>query len=254
MSLFDSAKLWELGNYETGGEVKGQFHAEDLKRNVDPNWSETYSVGQQNPIHQFIRGSADMVSFKGRFFADWLTDSVTSQIDKLISWAKIDKELRRPPILYFWHGDGHVRLRKCIIWSLSNIEYGEPRWDGSPRHVVFDITLKEYVPFTLEEKPTGESRYHHSKFGDYFELICYREYAEPLIGDVIRRRHYTTPQLQVGDIVKLPSSSTLLNESIEPKSIQLKTAFKPKESPQRTNRIDIFNKRNIVYTSNVIKA
>jgi len=246
-------KTWVLADYEiTGEELSGQFPAEDVTRTVTASWAEASTPTRPNPIHQFIRGNAEVVSFRGRFFAETIFDTVLKKLDLLVSWAKMDPDLKRPPILAFWVGDSHLRLRKCFIESISNIAYGEPRGDGSLHEVSFEVTLKEFVPWSLETVAPGESRYHHAKFGDYYELICHREYGDPLMGDIIRKRNPSMPNLITGDVIKLPSIGALRTEVVEQKSIQLGNGYTPKDTPQRRLRLDMFDKRNRSFLSHVV--
>lgn len=256
MGLFGGSnplRTWWLADYEvTGKELHGQFPAEDMTRTVGATWAEASTPTRQNPIHQFVRGNAETISFKGMLFAETLFDSVVDDLDLLISWTKIDPELMRPPILAFWLGDAHLRLRKCFIETISGIVYGEPRGDGSLHSVSFEVTLKEFVPWSLLEMGAGESRYHHAKFADYYEMVCFREYGDPMLGDVIRKRNPTNPNLATGDIIKLPSIGAIRTEVVEQKSLQLANGYTPKDTPQRRLRLSMFDLRNRSFLSHVV--
>jgi len=251
MGLFGNLKNWWLANDDTYEEIKGQFMPEEVSRSISAQWGEAYSPGSQNPITQFLRGAAETITFKGRLFAYDITDDINKDMELLASWAKVNPELGRPPILAFWVGDAHIRLRQCVITEL-NPSYGEPRSDGSAKDITFTITLKEFVPWSLETVAPGESRYHHVRLGDYYEMVAYREYGDPLLGDVIRKRHPQLANIVTGDVVVLPSAGAIRIEIVEPKSIQLEGAFKPKDTPQRRLRIEMFDLRNTSFVSHVV--
>ncbi len=83
-------------------------------------------------------------------------------------------------------------------------------------------------------------------------MLTYREYGNPLLGDAIRKIHPTQPNLVAGNIVKLPSLAGLRSVVIEPKSIALQTATSRKNTPQKTLRTEMFEKRSGNYVSHVI--
>jgi hypothetical protein len=75
-----------------------------------------------------------------------------------------------------------------------------------------------------------------------------------MLGDVIRKRNPSQPLVTPGSTIPLPSVEAVRNVKVEPKSLQLATAYGKKDTPQRTLRIDIFNRRNVSYTSHILRG
>jgi len=245
---------WWLANDEIGEEIEGQFPAEDVNHDISATYAESTALSRQNAILHFVHGNSETVSFRGLFFADGSTENVYKIFAMLRSWAKVNPDLGRPPVLQFWVGDAHLALRQCVIEGISNIEYGEPRSDGSLRSVSFSIRLREYVAWSLdvENKPPPETRYHTARSRDYYEMLTLREYGDADVGDIIRKRHPDKPNIRVADVIKLPSTAALRKETVEQTSIALKTAYRRAVSPQRTLRLQVFDARNRSYTSHIV--
>jgi hypothetical protein len=142
-------------------------------------------------------------------------------------------------------------MMDCVIESLSP-KFGRPTWFGNIRSVQASITLRQYTEFDLESAAAGETRYHRAVVRDYYELLTQREYGSAIMGDIIRKRHPTNPNIQVGDTIKLPSIEAIRKEKVEPKSLCLKGAYSKKETPQRTLRRDMFDLRNRPYVSHIL--
>jgi hypothetical protein len=104
------------------------------------------------------------------------------------------------------------------------------------------------VPYSLEEMES-ETRWHRARLHDYYEWLAQREYGDPMKGVIIRNDQPTKLVLQPGEIVKLPSPGNLLGRVAAPASIALEGAFDREESPQRTLRISMFDRRNRSYVS-----
>jgi hypothetical protein len=253
LDQFLSAKKWFLHNEDTNEIIVGQFAPEGLTQEVSSNWAQHTSLNRNTPILQYINGKSDTISFNSMFYSDNFVNfyKVEEKIKKLKSWAKRNSDISRPPIVTFWLGDGHLE-QTSIIDSISGITYGEPTILGTIRFVKFTVNLLQYEEFDIEATETGETRYHRSRERDYYELVAYREYKDPNIGDVIRKRHPTKPNIVAGTIVKLPSSSAIKTEKVTQTSTSLKTAYGRSETPQKALRVDMFNRRNRSYVSHVI--
>jgi len=163
-----------------------------------------------------------------------------------------DYALMRPPVLHFWVGDYTLKIDNCILESLSGITYHDFRDDGSPREISFTVNLREYTEFSLLVEAGGETRYHRAKEHDYYERITEREYGDPMLGVVIRDRHPTKPNLEVGEVVKLPSAEVMRGIVPQQTSLALQTAFGRRDTAQKRLRDLVFDRLNLVHTSHVI--
>lgn len=243
-------KIWNMKNLDSGQTLQGQFEAENVQRDIAVNWGQFTSLNRQNPILQFLNGAADRVSFDGRLFRKHALDtSPEDKLDMLESWTKIDRALRRPPIIEFWVGDGHVTLN-CVIVGIST-SYKRPDFFGGLRDCTFSVSLLEFSTFSLDDAEEVDTRYARARERDYFELLAFEEYGNPMIGDVIRKQHPALQSIQPGDIVRLPSIEGVRSTPIAQTSIPLKTAFGRKDTPQRRLRQQFFDKRSGNYVSHL---
>jgi len=250
-AIFPDFRSWAMVNNQTGETLNGDFVAEDVTRDVGANWSEESSLGRQNPIITFLNGKADTCSFVARFFRRDITDAdPQDRLETLIAWTRVDPALLRPPSVVFMLGTGNL-VQECIIEGISGIRYDEPDWLGYIRQVSFTVNLKKFTPFDFDATGVTDTCYHRCAEGDYYELICQREYGDPALGDVIRKRHPTQPLLSAGDIVKLPAIEGVRGERIQTTSIALKTAYGRKNTAQRQLRIQWFDRRNTTYVSHI---
>ncbi len=248
-----SLKTWSLKNTEDGTVLKGQFPAEQVTRNVGGNWAEIQALNRANAFIQFLNGKTETLEVKSRFFKrDLLDDSPTEKIDKLIEFTQATLRFRRPPLLTFYLGDGLGLQFDCICEGVTGIEYGEPNALGGIRQVSFTMQFKKVSGSQNAisgEQEVTDTRYHHAKEGEYYELICEQEYGDPMIGVVIRQRNPTMALLSPGDIIALPALEGVRGLTPKQQSIPLKTAFGRKDTLQRTLRIQYFNKRSGNYTT-----
>lgn len=241
-------KIWQMKNLDDGEVLQGQFEPENVQRDVGANWGQFTSLNRQNPIMQFLNGAQESLSFDGRFFRDHALDqSPQLKLNKLISWTKIQKNIRRPPIIQFWVGDGHVMMN-CVITGIT-ASYARPDFFGELRDVGFSISLLEFTTFSIDDAEEKFTRYARARERDYYEILAFEEYGNPMIGDVIRKAHPQQLTLQSGDIVQLPSIDGVRTTQITQTSIPLKTAFGRAETVQRTLRLQFFDKRSKTYTS-----
>lgn len=253
LELFLDTKKWHIRNEDDGETIEGQFPAEALTLEVGNNWAQHTSLNRSTPITQFLNGKADTITFQSIFYAgDFTAASKTqSKLDKLISWVRRDPELGRPPIVTFWVGDGHLE-QLSFIDSITGIEYGEPAITGGLKQVKFTIKLRQYVEFNLGDTEATDTRYHRAREGEYFEMLTYRQYGNPFIGDVIRKRHPTTPTLVEGMVVKLPSIAGIRTEVVTPTSIALKTVTGRVDTAQKLLRASKFDSHNVDYVSHIL--
>lgn len=251
-SLIPNAKIWNLQNLDTGQVVQGQFEPQGTSKEIASNWAQFTSMNRGKPILQFLNGAADQASFQGRFFRKHgFDDSPEKKLQTLESWARIDGALRRPPVLQFWVGDGHLMIN-CVLIGMS-VQYGVPDRFGGLRDVTFTMRLLEFTPFSLDDEVQTDTRYARAKERDYFELLAFKEYGNPLIGDVIRKDHPKIQSLEPGDTVKLPSIEGVRGKKVTQTSVPLKTAFGRKDTAQKRLRLAFFDLRAESYVSHLLQ-
>lgn len=246
-------KQWSLANEDTGETLKGQY-ATEFGLEVRNNWRHHTALSRARAVSQFINCEVDRISLPVLFYALSEIDGVTltNNIEKLIAWSKPTQALNRPAIITFYVGNGFF-TRKCVIAGLSDVKFAEPTSTGQLRQVTLTIQLDSYAEFKIDENSSYETRYHRARERDYYEMLTWREYKDPLIGDVIRKRHPESAQIIPGDIIKLPSIEAIQSDIVEPKSTTLMTSFGRKATAQRALRIDWFNRRNTKFVSHVVK-
>lgn len=252
-SLTDYLRVWNLINYDTLETITGQFHPEEMTQNVGSAYSEKFALNREHPVVQFLHGEVETVSFKGRFHATTFVEDVTEILEKLKSWVRRDDSLERPPVLGFWAGDSlWGYLVECTM-GLSAITFDRPTWLGGLRHVTFTVNLREYKSYSLTGDSVGNTRYHRAREFDYYESLAQLEYGDPMVGDVIRKLHPTKPNIQVGDVIMLPTASTIRKTKTVPTSIPFEDGFGRKDTPQRSLRLHMFEQRNRTKVSFVVK-
>lgn len=245
---------WQLRNEDTGEVVQGQFPAE-VTLDVKNNWQQHTALSRSRAIVMFINSENDVLAMSSVFYAR-TTDEfqlVTERINKLIEWSKPDLAFGRPAVCTFWVGNGYLE-RTCVIDSIGGIRYAQPTNEGELRSVSFTLNLLAYQEFNINDAELFETRYHRGRERDYYEMLCFREYKLPMLGDVIRKRNPSQPLVTPGSIIPLPSVEAVRNVKVEPKSLQLRTAYGRKDTPQRALRIDTFNRRNVTHVSHIIRS
>lgn len=255
VSNFLKTNKWFLRNEDTGDTLEGQFAPNGVQLNIANNWAQHTALSRSRAIIQYLNSQNDTLSFQGMFFAETVVDTgmVEKKFEALKKMARPDPDLKRPPVVTFWVGNGFLE-QTSVVDSINGVTFDPPTITGAMRTVLFTVNLLQYTEFSLKDSEIFETRYHRSRQKDYFELLAAREYGDPLIGDAIRKRHPDKPNLVPGAVVKLPSKEALRQETVEPKSIALAGAFGRADTPQRRNRIDIFNRRNQVHYSHVVKS
>jgi hypothetical protein len=253
MLFVPSIRTWFLQNTETSQILKGAFEPLSTSRNIQNNWAEHNALSRTKSILQFLNGQAQTISVDIRLYAETVVgNSIERDLTLMESWTLPQSSLKnRPPVLTFWIGDAHL-LMDCVIMSMSNIRYGAPNLLGAVRDVSLTLELKEYTNFSLEDNELYETRYHRARVRDYYEMLTQKEYGNPLMGDIIRKRHPSLPVVNTGDTVKLPSVEAIRKDIVEPKSIALQTAFGKKDTPQKRLRAEMFDKRNRPYVSHIV--
>lgn len=247
---------WRITNLDSNEVLEGQYEATGVTENIAANYAEHVALNRQVPVIQWLNGQADTLNFQGRVYQKDEDDATPEvQINKLKEWTRYDQNLQRPAVVGVEIGDGHVKMVEAVILTIGGVAYDRVTASGKLRGATFTITLKRYEKFTLDpaNEPSGETRYARAKDTDYYELLAEREYGLPLLGDRLRKRAPDQPNLQTGDIVKLPSVRVVRKESVEPESIPLKDSLKKKANPTKALRASWFDKRGDSRISHVVK-
>jgi hypothetical protein len=260
--FFPNLKVWHMLNQDTFETLSGQFEAEELSEERGSVYSERFTLNRKKAILQFLHGVTPTVSFRGMFFNETILGplvcgvpvglDVSKNLQTLKDWSERDDILMRPPVVTFWVGSGFLTL-DCVIESVSPV-YHKPNALGSFRGADFTVTLREFTAFDPTATAAFDTRYARVKTGDYYELLAAREYRQPLLGVFLRQRNPDKPNLQVGNILKLPSAGgpTLRQARIEPASIPMKDAFGGKPTPTKLRRERMLKLRNKSKTSYTI--
>lgn len=253
MAQNNSLKNWFLQNHTTGQILQGQFPAQSLTKNINPKWVTHTALSRSNDIKQFLNQEADTISFQALLFnVNSESQKAQQDIETIQSWAKPDPIYgNRPPVLTFWVGNGFETL-DCIIQSVGGIQYGTPNTLGDPTSITISLTLSQYTEYSIEAKGLYETRYHRAVTRDYYELIAYREYKSPLLGDVIRKDHPSKPNIQTGDVIRLPSVEAVRKNKIATSSIVLVDAYSKKTTPTKTRRLEMLELRSGDYVSHIM--
>jgi hypothetical protein len=241
---------WTLENLDTGETLEGQFGPINPTISPgNPTYVEHTSLNRQATIMQFVSGSADSLTFGAQWFAVFEKDTTPeTRIEVLRQWKNRDPNLARPPRVAFWVGDGKLALGPAVITGLGEIAYFDPpKHGGGVRGVVLPVTLKAYTAWEPTSEPAPETRYHHVKEGEYFELMAWGEYRDAQLGDVLRKRNPRLLSPAPGDIVPLPSLEAIRTEPIRPTSIPLQGILLLKDSPQKQLRQEVFDRNSGSY-------
>lgn len=264
-TLVPQFRTWNMENLDTGEKLQGQFEAQEVTEQVGSNWAEHTALNRDNAILQFLNGNNDQLSFTARLYQDSIlgdpllgrgqlaSDSgPIDKLKKLKQWIRRDPKLRRPPIINFSIGSGHVQMT-CVIRALSDITYDRPDYFGGFKGVSLSVGLLQFVPFSIEDQEETDTRYAVTRDRDYYEMMALVEYGNPMLGDFIRKEHPKQQSPQPGDIVRLPAIETARKQRIQPKSIPLKGAYSRKDTSQRQLRLEFFALRQKSKTSHILQ-
>lgn len=220
--------------------IRFQFVPGGYQETVGANWSSSTGLGRQNPILQYANGEQGVISWDVRLWAGDQSRDVSFQLDALKLAATRDPKLKRPPRYNLvW---GSVVDEVVVVQSLGSIRYDDPRPDGTIRGASLGLTLLIYrtVDITLAADDARgllqDTFFGVAKTGEQWEDIALREYGDPDLGDLIRRRHPTMlfPGQKPGTIVKLPKLANLAVDQVEPDSGPLRRTIDGLRVRQRT--------------------
>jgi hypothetical protein len=264
-TLLPNWRTFYLKNLDDGEQLQGQFEATDVTENITANWAEHTALNRQNPIVQFLNGGNDRATLNVRLYQDSvfgdpilgggqlsLDQGPLQKLKKIKSFARINDKVRRPPILDFTIGDGHVGMT-AVITAISDIKYDRPNFFGGFSGVQLSLGLMQFVPFSIDDQRESDTRYAIVKERDTYEMLALREYGNAKLGDWVRGLHPTQPSLQPGMIVKLPSIDTARKQRVTQTSIPLKGAYSRKPTRQRALRQEFFDLRRRKRTSHILQ-
>ena len=214
---------WELKDLDHNAKLLPQFPIEDVSVTVGGELVDQGRVGFQDAITNWVRGRSRVVTFQTALFSRHKDEGVFVQawMDDIIALATKDEELGRPPICLFTLGNA---LSEVVLVESADPTIVSVLKDGYPQEVRFNITLRRYVPFSQQQidptKPQKESFYLiASQAEQSYEAIARRYYGDPLLGDRLRKRHPDYPFAPVvGNVVRVPARSIVLQETVEPAS------------------------------------
>ena len=232
-TLFPSPKAWVLLNTDTQESIIGQFPPTDVQKSVGSSFNNTFALNRKNAITQFLHGNVETISFSARFYSIFMLHDVESKVKKLERWAQQSSSLGRPPILYFWVGNQHVKMRSCFLTDVS-ISYDRPGFLGTMQGATVGLKLQRYEPFSLANTSSFDTLYHFAKLGDTYELLAARHYKNPMLGVELRHRHPKARIIVPGTVIKLPAPTGSIRRSrIAPRSVALRGILERRENPQR---------------------
>lgn len=226
---FLNFRTWHLHNTDTGQTISGQFEAKDLKHTAGSRYNTHYVMGRSHPITQFISGELEVVSFLGTTYAEHILQNGVEVPGKLHDWAQVNIQLGRPPILEFWVGDGFLSIQ-CLLEPVEHAFY-ELREFGRSRGAVSRISLRRYDAYDLAQV-SFDTRYHRVGQFDYYEMLAWREYGNPMFGVFLAQDHRTVESFQIGTVVRLPSAPSFRRRRVSFVSEQFSGLDQPGDSPQ----------------------
>lgn len=227
-------RTWKLRNTENApfSVLQGQFIATDLTETTGSNWASHVALNRDRVIRQFLSGTLDRITVNVTFFGRHVLEDPTLYFETLKEWSRRDNFLGRPPVLEFWVGDGHVAM-PCTLAPIT-FNYFDVRELGRVRGATIPLTLERYDEYSVDEISLFDTFYYRSRgVGDYYEMITWNQYKEPLLGVVIRSRNPTKLSLQRGDRVALPSAQSIRTEPIQPASFVMRGLESAGDTPQK---------------------
>lgn len=276
---FSDNKGWELVPQDAafGTTIKGQFLAESLSQSIGSNLGETTTVNKDKPNFQWLNGTAEVVTFRTRIYANDSFKNVQQQIQLLKSAARRNAELKRAPIFLFTAGT-EIAF-KCFVRGIE-IDYDELRSDGSQRGIQARLTLQ-----VIEEIDQGSAetslasqikfaagvvaaaagianqlgrvvnipggslhtldRTRKAKSGDTFESIAADEYGNALFGDILRRVQPEKVNLKPNDNVLLVEPTEIVTIQVTQQAIALQNT--PENLALREEYLSLRNRTTRIF-------
>ncbi len=218
-----SSPKWRLIDLDSGAEYIAQFPGQDVTSDEGTSYSESWSLGREDPILQWTHGNSKTVSLRARLWAESSKATIERHLEALRDTIKPDPELGRPHVYRLVHGTA-VNAR-CVVDSLGSVSFDSLRNDGSPRGATLTITFRKYEPFDIElsdpNAPPTSTRYYRLAEGETFEHASDSIYGNANLGDLIRRRNPLIDSDQTNQLVVAPEAQDIRRERLEPYSIPL---------------------------------
>lgn len=214
---------WKVKNLDSGDVFLPQYPiTEDgLKVSVGGTLSEQDRFGFQDPITQWTKGKARVITFTSIMFASDISESVIGYYSAMERLVLKDETLGRPPVCTFTLGSGSLFSETVVMESIDPV-VGPINRDGEPRTITLSMSMRRYKPFSQTQldatKPTKESYYLVVRSIEAsYEQIARRYYGYPLAGDRLRKRHPSMPFApSVGSKISVPARAIILGEPVEP--------------------------------------
>lgn len=203
--------------------VKGQFPLSDgIKVKMDNIIGVTGSYGRQDPLIQWITGELETVTFEVFLFSRDSKENIDRWFTQFKQLLKKNKQLRRPPLCRFTFGS--IYSTKCLVKGFGEVEFSQPKDDGSSRQIKFGLTLSKYKPYKIKEldrnKPLHYSRKSLVSGKDIlWENIAAEEWGveNAIYGDRLRKLNRSMAfAAKEEKLVTIPDGSIILNEIIQP--------------------------------------
>jgi len=214
---------WQITNLDTMEKIQPQMPMPDDGINISHGGAlvDQARFGEEEPITHWVHGTTRTITFSAVLFTRHTgeRDLVGDLLEQILSLTRKDPNYGRPPICHFKYGTfGETVLVEKADTNIVSVDDS-----GSPREVRLSITLRKYTPFSQQRidptKPAKESFYLIATEAERsYEALARRFYGDPLLADVIRRRHPAEPFApRVGDKIKIPPKAIALQESLAPR-------------------------------------
>ena len=235
--VFESGTLpsnWNLVSLDDRTRVEGQYPLRDgVAVSLGSSIPEASRVGFQDPVVQWINGTARTFSFRATFFARHKDEDVKRQLDKLEMLATYDSRYGRNHICIFTYGKVYTEI--VLIRNLDPT-VGPLRDDGTARNIDFSFQLVRYKPFSQKAlDPSAPAKESYLRVAsapeESYEALARAYYGDPMLGDRLRKRHPEMPLAPVvGEVVRIPDASIISTEVVEPAFHALQTSTDEKAS------------------------
>lgn len=200
------AKRWHVvvlddtvnSQLRAGSVITGQFTPTEFRiSGQGSNVPDFGGFSRENPLIQWVGGTAQAITFKARFFSEHAFDSTAEEkLEQMQLLRKCMEPMGRPPLLRFFWGSAIPGGMECILESLGDIEFDEIRPDGSIRGVTFSPTFKKYTPPRLERiviSTMERTPVHNVRDGETYEMIAQRQWGDPMLGVALREENPRYP-------------------------------------------------------------
>lgn len=214
---------WSIRNLDTNELIKPQLPMPEdgVSITIGSQLVDQQRFGEQTPITHWTGGLTRNFTFNAVLYARHADEApdLEDLLDQLIALTEKDESFGRIPICLFRYGS---YLSETVLVERVDPTIVSVDSDEFVREVRLSISLRRYTPFSQSQidptKPAKESYLRVvSQAEQMFEAIARRYYGDPMLGDRLRKRHPEYPFAPaVGSVVKVPSRSILLKETVAP--------------------------------------